>query len=214
VSAATPAEPFRILVVCTGNICRSPFAEVVLRAALARIGSALANPAWSDEVDVASAGTFAMTGNPIEPAMAERLVEYGVDADEHVARQLERDDVKGAGLLLALSREHRRDIVAMLPNASRRVFALNEFSRLVADAVAAGLLDIEPAAPVAASMETIVDAAAMRRGFAIPPEDAAEDDVLDPYGLGPEAYAASSTRIGGIVADIERSILTAAGVAA
>lgn len=212
-SADPQAQPFGILVVCTGNICRSPFAELALKTALRHIGTVLGHPGWDDQVRVSGAGTIAMVGRPIEPPMAELLVRYGVEAtDRDVARQLERELIAESDLVLGLSREHRRDIVTRLPSASRRVFALNEFARLLADAVDAGGFRLASETSGAQAMALAVDAAAMRRGFALAPDDLSVDDVVDPYGRGPEVYEMSAGRIVEIVAGIERSLLTAAGV--
>ncbi|MBO9578332.1 MAG: low molecular weight phosphatase family protein [Microbacteriaceae bacterium] len=211
---------FRVLVVCTGNICRSPYAERLLRSALARIAAATGDARWTTDVLVTSAGTLAMVGRPIEPPMAALLDRGGVAGavlvDPHAARQLERDLVADADLVLGLAREHRREVVMVLPSASRRVFALNEFARLLDDAVASGVLagtarEAASGAP-AAVLEAVVDAAAMRRGFALPPDDPGADDVLDPYHRGDGAYAASAAHMIDLVQRIERGVL--AGVAA
>lgn len=205
-------HPFRILVVCTGNICRSPFAERLLRAALGRIAAATGNPGWADVVEVASAGTAAMVGSPIEPAMLAHLAAHDADALRHAARQLERAQVETADLVLGLSRSHRRAIVAMLPRAGRRTFALNEFARLLDDAIASGAARVDLAEDPRPVLETLVLAAGSRRGFALAPEDPSADDVPDPYGRAPEVYESATTRIAQVVDRIEGAILAAAGV--
>lgn len=210
-TADPPAEPFRMLVVCTGNICRSPFAEQMLRAAFARVALATANAGWVDAVEVTSAGTVAMIGRPVEPQMSELLQAHGANPFEHAARQLEPELIAGADLVLGLAREHRRDIVTVLPAASRRVFALNEFARLLEDAVGSGSVAVQPCGSAASAMAAIADAAAMRRGFALAPDDPAIDDVADPYGYGPEAYASAAVSIAGIVDRIERGVLVGIG---
>jgi protein-tyrosine phosphatase len=68
----------RVLVVCTGNVCRSPAAELLLRD---RLGAA--------DVDVASAGVHALVGQPVDPPVAELLVERGVAPGGFRARQLD-----------------------------------------------------------------------------------------------------------------------------
>ncbi len=76
----TPAGKRRIEVVCTGNICRSPMAEVVLRAKLAAAGL--------DDVEVTSSGTSAWhIGDPMDERAEAALRRRGYDGSAHVARQ-------------------------------------------------------------------------------------------------------------------------------
>jgi len=205
VSADTPAEPFRILVVCTGNICRSPVAEALLRSALGRVAAASGDSGWL-AIEVSSGGTMAMVGRPIEPAMAAALGATELEASGHVASQVDRDRIAGADLVLGLAREHRRDLVAMLPSASRRIFTLGEFARLLEDAADAGTIELADGAT--SVIAAAADAAAMRRGFAIAPDDPTVDDVIDPYGRSPDVYASSASTIQELVHRIERVLLT------
>ncbi|WP_433798230.1 low molecular weight protein-tyrosine-phosphatase [Actinomycetospora sp. CA-084318] len=90
-----------LVTVCTGNICRSPMAEQVLRAALADAGLA-------DRVSVSSVGVGPWhVGEPMDRRAAATLAEHGYDTD-HVARQV-ADDTLGADLLLAATADHARD---------------------------------------------------------------------------------------------------------
>jgi len=185
---------YRVVFVCTGNICRSPFAERALRGAFQRLG-ADGRRDWPEDIEVASAGTVAMVGAPMDRGMAELADRHRIPADGHVARQLDRDLVASADLLLGLAREHRRDIVTTLPNASRRAFALQEFVRLAEDARDSGVLAFDPAATAPETMAALVEAAVSRRGFAPPPEDPADDDIPDPYGRPAEVYELSASAI-------------------
>lgn len=208
-TALPQADPYRILVVCTGNICRSPFAEQLLRDSFARIGVAFADDTWADSVQVTSAGTHAMVGNAIEPAMAAFLEPYGSAALGHAARQLTGEHIADADLVLALTRDHRRDVVRMLPSASRQVFALNEFARLLEDARAANAIEIDSPATVQETMAVIADAAASRRGFTPALDDPGVDDVTDPYRRDSSVYAASAAQIAEIIGRIENAVLAA-----
>jgi protein-tyrosine-phosphatase len=87
-----------VLFVCTGNTCRSPMAEGLLRSALAAKGV--------DQVTVSSAGTGAWEGAPISEAAYLVGLEQGVDLGEHRARLLSRDIVRGADLILVMSGHH------------------------------------------------------------------------------------------------------------
>lgn len=160
---------FRILTVCTGNICRSPVAERLLQAGL------------GDAVAVGSAGVRAMVGDPIHPGMVGHLQQSGISADHFAARQVAPADVRGADLVLALTRAHRAQLVQQAPAALRRSFTLLEFARLVASPDLPGV----PAGPVGVRLRALVPLAARHRAPA-PLADA--DDVPDPYGRGAAEY--------------------------
>ncbi|WP_018335804.1 low molecular weight protein-tyrosine-phosphatase [Actinomycetospora chiangmaiensis] len=92
----------RLVTVCTGNICRSPMAEQVLRVALADAG-------LSDRVEVSSVGIGPWhVGEPMDRRAAATLSAHGYTS-EHVARQV-ADDVIDADLLLAATADHARDL--------------------------------------------------------------------------------------------------------
>lgn len=170
--------PFTVLAVCTGNICRSPAAELWLRSAL---GS---EP--ESGVRVASAGLRAVVGSGVCPDMA-RLVDIGgAPVAGFRARQLTAPMVREAGLVLALSRGHRSVIVEGTPAALRRTFTLREFARLI-DLVDADDLEAALGGPALAAsagpaqrLAALVPLAGSRRGqVRVRPED---DDVVDPIG--------------------------------
>ena len=87
-----------IIFVCTGNTCRSPMAEVLLREALVARGI--------DSVTVSSAGTGAWDGAPVSEGAYLVGLEHGLDLSDHRARLLSRDLVREADLVLAMSGHH------------------------------------------------------------------------------------------------------------
>jgi protein arginine phosphatase len=87
-----------ILFVCTGNTCRSPMAQGLLREALAARGI--------DQVTVASAGTGAWEGAPTSEGAYLVGLEHDLDLSEHQARLLTREMVREADLVLAMSGHH------------------------------------------------------------------------------------------------------------
>src|SRR5690606_32895053 len=98
-SSMTGDPGLRVVFICTGNICRSPMAEVMTRRALAEAGLA-------DRVVVSSVGTGGWhVGAGMDPRAAAELSDHGYDA-AHVAAQLSTAD-HSADLLVALDRGHR-----------------------------------------------------------------------------------------------------------
>jgi protein-tyrosine phosphatase len=174
---------FSILSVCTGNVCRSPVAELILADALQRVG----------DVRVESAGTGALVDAGV-PEQAQRLAATrGVDASAHRARQIDVGMIRNADLVLAMSREHRRLVVESLPAAMRRAFTLRELAR-IADQLEPGLSDAVMASGAKTAedgMRAAVAHAAALRGTVPPPATADEFDIVDPFRRSDEIYALS-----------------------
>jgi protein-tyrosine phosphatase len=106
----------RVLVVCVGNICRSPTAEFLLRHRLR-----------NDAVVVESAGLAALVGNPIDPTAASLLEAHGVPAVAHVARQITQDLINAADIVLAMDRRHLSAIHAQVPHSRGKTFLLGKW---------------------------------------------------------------------------------------
>jgi protein-tyrosine-phosphatase len=119
-------EPFTVLVVCTGNICRSALAE---RLARAYLNEALGPDAG--RVLVRSAGTQAVVGSGVHPDSALVLAGLGGDPAGFAARQLVDEMAVDADLTLALTRAHRRAVLNVAPRALSRTFTLREAAELV-----------------------------------------------------------------------------------
>ncbi|MDQ6755264.1 MAG: low molecular weight phosphotyrosine protein phosphatase [Actinomycetota bacterium] len=106
------SEPYRIITVCTGNICRSPMAELMLQRA--------ADAAELDVV-VDSAGTSAWeSGNPIDPRAAARLDEAGIDSAAHLARRFRTEWFAERDLILALDLDHFETLLSAAPDQAAR----------------------------------------------------------------------------------------------
>ncbi|HYT11132.1 MAG TPA: hypothetical protein VEL73_10780, partial [Mycobacteriales bacterium] len=163
---------FRILVVCSGNVCRSPLAERLLRA---RLAAALGPQAG--RVLVTSAGTSALVGAGMDQRAAAVGRALGVDPDGFVARAVTAADVAAADLVLGATREHRAAAVRLHPPAHRYAFTVREFARLAPGVPPDAMPDVDPVHRARA----LVAAATALRGVnrAVRPED---DDVPDPHG--------------------------------
>ena len=169
---------FRVLVVCSGNVCRSPLAERLLRA---RLDEELG--AGAGTFTVTSAGTTAVVGAPMDPRAAEVARALGADADHFRARDLDAEQVIAADLVLTATRDHRGAVLRLHPAAHRYTFTLREFGRLTATVPPDGLPDLDPVRRARA----LVAAVSARRGLhrAGQPED---DDVPDPHGAAEEVH--------------------------
>lgn len=105
-----------ILVVCVGNICRSPMAEALLRDVLKDKG-----------VTVSSAGIGALVGHPADKTAQELMRERGLDIGAHRARQLNAQLLREHDLVLVMEPWHQRDIEAMHPFARGKVHRLGKW---------------------------------------------------------------------------------------
>lgn len=171
-----PVDGFRILFVCTGNVCRSPIAERLTRHELdARLGDA------SGRFVVESAGTWGHEGAPMEVHAATVLGEYGVDSAGFAGRELLDEHVIDADLVLTATLDHRAQVISMGHSAGLRTFTLKEFTRLVRRIDPSTLPDPRGGAQLPERARALVRAAAALRGWllAASPES---DEVDDPYG--------------------------------
>ncbi|MBA8814171.1 arsenate reductase/protein-tyrosine-phosphatase family protein [Frigoribacterium faeni] len=184
------SSTFRILTVCTGNICRSPLAEQYLRAGLAAAGVS--------NVVVESAGTMAQDGQAMPRQALDLARRYGVaDAEAHGARYLFEGHVAGADLVFGMGRDHRRAIVSLFPRSSRYAFTLREFARLAQGMTTDDLADAASldAGDVAGRLRSAVAAVAARRGLVAPPAEVVDDDIVDPYKLDDSVFAESGRQL-------------------
>ncbi len=163
-----------VIVVCTGNVCRSPIAEgLVRRATEHRAGGA--------RVTVSSAGTAGWEGSPAMPEAVEVAAERGVDISGHVATRLRPGMASAADLVLCMAGEHRDLIAREEPPAAGRTFTLKELVRLLEDG---GHAEATPAARIAA-------AARDREAGTVRPDE----DVADPLGLPLDGYRAIAAEL-------------------
>jgi len=206
-SRRAAAPPFAVLLVCTGNICRSPLAEQLLRVRADEFAHSLGALDASPWITFASAGTHGREGDAMTRQAAELSTRYGGDPSAHAASRLVPVMVESADLLLGLARGHRSEIVTMIPRASRHTFTLTEFARLLDDLATAGSLRI-PSADVNSPptlLRTLVAAVAARRGIA-PRANPEDDDIVDPYRRSQNTYDLSGAAVDAAVTSIFDSL--------
>ncbi len=169
-------EPIDILVVCTGNLCRSPIIETLLKAELPHL-------------HIESRGTHAPVGEPWHPLALQVLAERG-----HVvsgqAQQLTARDVRAATLILTAEGWHRAEVVRLDPTAENRAFALLEAARLLRDA---------PLVPT--DVRGLTTALAHRLRAQRTEHD---DDFADPFGSTIDVFRSHATEAAAAAADIVR----------
>ncbi|WP_164996649.1 arsenate reductase/protein-tyrosine-phosphatase family protein [Actinomyces minihominis] len=172
---------FRITTVCTGNICRSPLAELLLRADL---------PAT--HFSISSAGVMAVPNGQVPDQQLKIGKDLGLtDLARHRARMVTPGLIGASDLILAMSRRHRRKLVQMDPQAVRRIFTLREFAHLaeyVTPEDVEALLDTDV-------LSAAVEAVARMRGMVPPLESPDELDIVDPFKQSKDIYRASRDQL-------------------
>jgi protein-tyrosine phosphatase len=183
-SRVSPApEPFRVLYVCTGNICRSAVAERLLRRELQeRLGDD------AQLFQVESAGVQGLAGEPMNRGSAVALASLGGDASGFVARRLNADHVREAGLILTANRTHRATVVRLDSTAARRAFTIREFAQLADRIDPMVLPEGDPASRLAAMVEEVATTRSTEHRHDL--------DVTDPYGSAAAFQAKTAALIG------------------
>lgn len=174
----------RVLIVCTGNVCRSPYLERLLAAQL-------------PDVQVASAGTGALVGEPMQPGSLARLEQRGIFAVDFRARQLTEQIANDADLVLTATREHRAAVVQTAPRMLKRTFAAADFAALTsgfdtlppARASFFGEPDPSYAGRLASGIERV-------RGSVTLPDD---PDITDPFMRDDAVYDLMAQQVDAIL---------------
>ncbi|TAJ60725.1 low molecular weight protein-tyrosine-phosphatase [Variovorax sp.] len=106
-----------VLVVCIGNICRSPMGEALIAAALPNL-------------NVSSAGVGALVGHAADPLACALMAERGLNIEAHRARQLTNSMCQEADLILVMDEEQRLHVSQRHPFTRGKLFRLGEVARV------------------------------------------------------------------------------------
>lgn len=194
----------RVLFVCTGNTCRSPMAEALLRCRARERG-------W--QVEVRSAGLAAIPGLPASEHAREVLKRRGADLGDHRSRPLDRADLEWAELVLTMTAQHKRMVVLQFPRTADKVFTLTEYvnrgdgARDIADPFGG---DLEAYARCADEIDAAVSALVVRAvsgsDRSPEPEDpAGSDGPLGDRDTGEDPAVSKSVEDAGVETGKDRS---------
>lgn len=107
-----------VLAICTGNICRSPLAEGILKKILGH----------DHGVRISSAGTHALDGNPPSEFALIAAHEQGIDISGHRSRRVYENSILQSDIILCMEPAHMEWVLSLVPSVYEAVYNLAEFS--------------------------------------------------------------------------------------
>ncbi|PPG20671.1 low molecular weight phosphatase family protein [Rathayibacter toxicus] len=192
------APVFTLLAVCTGNICRSPLAEQLLRAQLQDIRSPQGQALFS----CSSAGVQTRDGYPMDPISARFSREHGGDVVGHTSARLTESLASGSDLMLTMTRDHLVEAARSFPAVLLRGFTLREFARVLPFVVSE--VPLPAVEDPAVRLRAVVRLAAANRGRA--PQPSGSDDIDDPIGRSEVTHARVAEEIATAVAEVAHNL--------
>jgi protein-tyrosine phosphatase len=170
----------RVLLVCTGNICRSPMAHGFLEERSRRL--------LGGRLRVRSAGTWARPGFEATDEAVAAAAERGVDIANHRTTPFMPDLADWADVVITMTAEQRDEVLGAGPSAASRTFTLKELVSIL------GALPPAEEPPTRERLLARIGEADRLRREGIAPGPA-DEDVADPLGLGMDAYRAAAWEI-------------------
>ncbi len=178
--APVDSPTIEILIVCTGNICRSPMAEGLLRLRLRERGI----PAEVSSTGLVAAGRAV----PADALAAARR--FGVDLDAHRSRVLDRDQLDRADLVLTMEQAHVREVAVLDREHFGRTFTLREIVRRGGE-----VGPRKDGETVEGWLERVAIGRRVRDVLGV----GTGDDVADPYGRSATTYRRAADEIDGLL---------------
>ena len=130
----------KVLVICTGNTCRSPMAEGIFKSLIKEN---------SLDFEISSAGTDAYDGDSVTNHAEMALKKMGIDISNHKSKLVHRDLIERVDLVLTMTKSHKETIIKKFPEAKNKVFLLNEYAfeefKDVVDPFGGTIIDYEKA---------------------------------------------------------------------
>ncbi|MGH9226639.1 MAG: hypothetical protein ACRD2W_23275 [Acidimicrobiales bacterium] len=194
-TSLTTLDLIEVLFLCTGNICRSPVAEALLRHSLAAAGV---------EATVRSAGLLDL-GQRASVHSVDVLAGRGIDLSAHRSQTMTRDLLVRADLVIAMAREHVREAVVMAPEVFARTFTLKELVRRGVDV---------GSRHAGQPLDRWLSYAHTGRTATSLMGHSTDDDVADPIGQPRPAYERMVGELEGLIADLVSLLWAREGKAA
>lgn len=165
-----------VLVVCTGNVCRSPAAEYLFRAELPDL-----------PIEFASAGTDAMPDQEVDPKMAALLSRRGIDSSDFRSRWLTGAMPLSADLILTAATTHRATVTRISPPLLHRTLTLKQLARYAPE-----ILTERPPSDFGSRIDWIIRSLPRARSRSI---REGSDSIEDPIGKSQRTYESVFTEI-------------------
>jgi protein-tyrosine-phosphatase len=111
---------FKVLIVCTANVCRSPMGEAILRRMIKEKG-------LEDHLQVESVGIYAMDGQKSSDLTIEVCKENRLDLSDHRSRSITPHDIQNSNLILCMTPDHKQDLDQFFPGEQEKISTLREY---------------------------------------------------------------------------------------